>query len=159
MSIDTIERPAADLRGPVAAADWKPAPRPPGQILSGAVDLMAARGRAHGSYELLGGQLCALGALAVAAGKDPDFWDILAGPEPYGHGDVELVEAARLLVQVIAPWHDADALMVGDLVEIVWDWHDGEMVEVDGKPTWPHPPLNSTVFDAFARAEPVEAAA
>lgn len=138
----------------VADELYKPAPVAPADILTGAVTLMQARGRAFGNFEELNGSVCALGGMAMAAGRDADHWDTLHSRWPHWleHGDAELIEAGRLLVQVIAPWHEADKLTPEDVIEIVGDWHDGPKREHEGKTVYPMPPLNSTVFEALAKA-------
>lgn len=147
-----------------------PAPAPPviapSQILTGAIYLMQARGRAYGNYDNRTGELCVLGGLAVAAGKEPDCWESLRGAYPHWlePGDAELIEAARVLLRVACPTEDGEEMpaeiLVEDLIERVGGWHDGTL---DSESDQPIPPANSAVFAALTAAaeiaEPVLAVA
>jgi hypothetical protein len=123
----------------------------PAQILMRAVDLLQARGRSYGSYDDRCGQLCALGAMAVAAGKEADCWEGLHGAYPHWleQGDAELIEAARLLAAFIDDEAGKDELLVEELVGLIGDWHDGPLDPETGKH---FPPMNSAVFDALTKA-------
>lgn len=136
-----------------------PTPAPtvisPEQILTGAVYLMQERGRAFGNYDDRTGHLCALGAMAVAAGKEPDCWEGLRGAYPHWleEGDAELIEAALVLLRVACPAEDGEEMpqevLIEDLIERVGGWHDGTLNSEPGQRT---PPANSTVFAALAEA-------
>lgn len=123
----------------------------PEQILTGAVYLMQERGRAFGNYDDRTGHLCALGAMAVAAGKEPDSWEGLRGAYPHWleEGDAELIEAARRLAAVVKPGANPDTMLPEDLIEGIGDWHDGTSNTPSEKP---NAPANSVVFAAFAEA-------
>jgi hypothetical protein len=43
-------------------------------ILNAAIGVLERRGRCTGHFEIAGGQVDPLGALAVAAGMEPDTW-------------------------------------------------------------------------------------
>lgn len=124
---------------------------PPGKILLTAVELLKQRGRSYGSYDNHQGELCVLGAMAVAAGKDADCWEGLRNVYPggMGDGDAELVEAALRLIRVIPVDVDLDDLMVEDLIGAIGGWHDGTW---NGEDSEADMPTNAQVFAALVEA-------
>ncbi|MER7213536.1 hypothetical protein ABT340_41285 [Streptosporangium sp. NPDC000239] len=122
-------------------------------ILNAAVGVLENRGRCFNDYTYAD-QVCVLGALAVAAGFDPDCWmglQELAGEDRTG-AEQTLIDAAQRLASVVAPrWADS---RVEDLCVALGDWHDGERHVGDVRPT------DSQVRDALLQAATrVEAAA
>jgi hypothetical protein len=123
----------------------------PVQILTGAAELLAERGRAYGDWEY-GENLCILAAMAVAVGRTPDYWDEVreAGPDELEDVDDSLIKAARLLAGAIDnPVCDPDALSVEDLIEVISNWHDGDP---DSDRGYVNAPPNWRVFLALAKA-------
>lgn len=115
-------------------------------ILNAAIGVLGRRGRAFGTYEMSGGEVCVMGALAVAAGFEADRWmGLQAAPQDsLSAADLTLIGAARLLAGVVAPpLGDVD---VEDIVRLVGHWHDGERHPGDVQPK------NSEVFAALAAA-------
>ncbi|MFB4280792.1 hypothetical protein ACBJ59_36270 [Nonomuraea sp. MTCD27] len=124
----------------------------PHRILLAGIDLLKQHGRAFGSYDNQQGELCALGALAVAANKDAECWESMRGSWPLHAepGDRELVEAARELYMVLAGADvSPEDLQIEDLIEGVGAWHDGTPVPDSEEAI---PPANSVVFAAFSDA-------
>lgn len=114
-------------------------------ILNAAIGVLGRRGRCTNNFGWAG-KVCVLGGLAVAAGREPDYWlELGAAPQETLPGpDMALVEAARhLAAVVIPPLGDAD---LDDLIVLIGHWHDGERHPGDVQPK------NSEVFAALAAA-------
>jgi hypothetical protein len=114
-------------------------------ILHATIGVLQQRGRCFNNYEYAG-RVCVLGAMAVAAGQDPDLWVALQELDEgeQARKDAELVRAARLFASVTVPRvADAD---LEDLCVEVGRWHDGERLPGDVRPE------NSEVFEALAKA-------
>lgn len=114
-------------------------------ILNATIGVLARRGRCFGGFEYAG-KCCVLGAMAVAAGADPDVWLALQEmPEvEMASGDRELVAAARFLAAVVAPEYAG-----ADLEKVcvhVGRWHDGNRWRAD------EAPKTSVVFEALTKA-------
>ncbi|MFI7644267.1 hypothetical protein [Nonomuraea sp. NPDC049400] len=123
----------------------------PETILTGAIGLLEQHGRSYGSYDNHQGELCVLGAMAVAAGKEAECWEGLRNvyPNDMGDGDAELVEAALRLIRVIPVDVDLDDLMIEDLIGAIGSWHDGTLNDEDSPADMP---TNAQVFAALAEA-------
>lgn len=121
-------------------------------ILNAAIGVQQQRGRAFGTYELISGEVCPGGALAVAAGHPADYWMGLQAIDPveFDAGDRALVDAARCLAAVVAPgWCEASVELV---VQHIGRWHDGERRPGDVAPK------NSEVMTALRQAAELAAA-
>jgi hypothetical protein len=97
------------------------------QILTDAIGVLEQRGRSFGTYLNRQGEVCVLGAMAMAAGTDHDIWEGLGlyPEDEWELGDAELVEAARILLTLLPIEVDLNDLPIEDLVEHIGDWHDG----------------------------------
>jgi hypothetical protein len=95
-------------------------------ILHAAIGNLERRGRCLGSYEIAGGAVDPLGAMALGAGDRPDVWQGLmyCSPQEWAPHDVTMVAAARLLARVAAPLLDVDGMPVVSLVGLLGDWAD-----------------------------------
>ena len=109
-------------------------------ILNAAIGVLERRGRCTGHFEIAGGQVDPLGALAVAAGMEPDTWMGLREypAEWMDEQDGRLVAAARLLAEVAVPGQCPPDMPVHDLVGVLGDWSDAA--------------IDAQVFDALAKA-------
>jgi hypothetical protein len=96
------------------------------EILTGAVGVLQRRGRCVGDFEVGDGRVCLLGALAVAAGGDADLWRFLREFDmaDLDVQDAPLVEAARLVAEVIAPLQPVRRMSIDQLVTLIGDAHD-----------------------------------
>lgn len=129
-----------------------PAVISPAQILTGGISEMQTRGRAFGTYNQSSGEVCVLGALAMAAGQDPDHWEVLQGRLPHWlePGDAELLEAGRALAAVVRGGIDSKHLDAEELIATIGDWHDGT-IDAEAE-EYPSPPPNSQVYALVAEA-------
>lgn len=120
-------------------------------ILTDAIGVLEQRGRSFGVYLNQQGEVCVLGAMALAAGVAHDCWESLNlyPPDEWELGDAELVEASRLLLSILPYDVDFDDLTIEEIVEKIGDWHDG-VLDADGDK--PHAPANSQVFAKLAEA-------
>lgn len=121
-------------------------------ILHATIGVLARKGRCFGGFEYAG-KHCVLGAMAVAAGADPDVWLALQEmPElEMDPADRELVAAARCLATVVCPEQ-----AVADLETVcvhVGRWHDGNRWRGDMEPK------TSEVFEALTKAASLAAPA
>ncbi|GGK62211.1 hypothetical protein Sme01_04170 [Sphaerisporangium melleum] len=98
----------------------------PENILNAAIGVLEMRGRCRGNYELGDGSVDPLGALAVAAGLEPDDWmGLRTLPESQiAGGDRVLVDAAWFLVAAAVPRVETWHLPVDDMVRALGDWAD-----------------------------------
>ncbi|MEV4181682.1 hypothetical protein AB0J28_09565 [Streptosporangium canum] len=121
----------------------------PETILNAAVGVLAERGRCFGNYEYAG-EVCVMGALAVAAGKKPAYWLELqeaaasAVAQSLDTIDHALIAAAYRLAAVVVP--PLGEISVEDLCVLIGHWHDGERHLGDVRPK------NSEVRDALILA-------
>jgi hypothetical protein len=95
-------------------------------ILNASIGVLAERGRAFGDYGGATGPVCGLGAIAVAAGLEPEAWRYLSeDPEAlWSPAEVAMVAAARRLLATVAPWLNAYDTPLDDLISVVGDWYD-----------------------------------
>lgn len=95
-------------------------------ILNAAIGVLQRRGRCRGHFETRDGKVCQLGALAVAAGHEPDLWMGLRDLtfEKLGQADRVLVEAARILAQVEAPMQPVREMSLDQVVTLLGDSND-----------------------------------
>ncbi len=95
-------------------------------ILNAAIGVLQRRGRCRGHFETRDGKVCQMGALAVAAGHEPDLWMGLRDLafEKLGPADRVLVEAARILAQVEAPMQPVREMSLDELVTLLGDSND-----------------------------------
>ncbi|MEV0830957.1 MULTISPECIES: hypothetical protein [Streptosporangiaceae] len=95
-------------------------------ILNAAIGVLVDRGRAFADYGGTTGPVCGLGAIAVAAGLEPDAWRYLSeDPEAlWSPAEVAMVGAARRLLATVAPWLDAADTPLDDLISLLGDWYD-----------------------------------
>ncbi|TMR11067.1 hypothetical protein ETD86_37115 [Nonomuraea turkmeniaca] len=121
------------------------------KILTDAIGVLEQRGRSYGTYLNQQGEVCVLGALALAAGTEHDIWEGLGlyPEDEWELGDAEMVEAARQLLTLLPVKADLNDLPIQDLIEHIGDWHDG-VSDADGDK--PRPPANSVVFAKLAEA-------
>ncbi len=109
-------------------------------LLNAAIGVLERRGRCRENFVLIDGSVDPLGALAVAAGEEPDAWMGLRElPESQITGtDRALVDAAWYLVVVAVPHVDSWQLPVDDMVGLLGDWADRA--------------TDAEVFDALTKA-------
>ncbi len=95
-------------------------------LLNAAIEVLERRGRCRENFVLADGSVDPLGALAVAAGEEPDIWMGLRElPESQIVGaDRVLVDAAWYLVVVAVPHVDSWQFTVDDMVSLLGDWAD-----------------------------------
>jgi hypothetical protein len=124
------------------------------KILNGAIGILEQRGRCFGSYINQQGEVCVLGAMALAAEVEQDRWESLnvEWESEWAPKDAALVEAARTLLKLLPFEVEFDDLPIEDLVFYVGRWHDG----VFDDDRWIDSPTNAQVFAKLAEA--VEAA-
>jgi hypothetical protein len=97
------------------------------KTLRDAMGVLIHRGRAFADYgDLDSGPVCVLAAIAIAAGLGPDAWRYLdeAPEQEWEPSETRMVEAARALLAVTAPWVDAYDTAISDLISLVADWYD-----------------------------------
>jgi hypothetical protein len=116
-------------------------------LIADAASILQMRGRCRGNFVLGDGTLDPLGAIAVAAGLEPDTWMGLREiPESQIYGvDRAMVNAAWVLATVAVPRVDTPLMPVHDLVGVLGNWAD---VATDAE-----------IFDALAKAAHVAAQA
>lgn len=93
-------------------------------ILRRAARVLEVRGKATGDYEWPTGQVCPLGALGVAASQGAEAFRFLLDVLPVRVEHRAVLDAARVLLSVIAPDVDEDEATVEDIIRIVGDWAD-----------------------------------
>ncbi|WP_068922143.1 DUF6197 family protein [Planobispora rosea] len=120
-------------------------------ILNAARGVLAQRGRCFGQYEHAG-EVCVLGAMAIAAGLEPEHWfEVQTTPaDSLTDAEKNLIDAARMLARVVVP--QADGVVLHDLVVLIGHWHDGERGPGDVRPA------NSEVMAALSAAAAVASA-
>lgn len=95
-------------------------------ILNAAIGVLQQRGRCTGEFVVQDGTVDTLGAMAVAAGMEPQIWQglqELPAIQIVGR-DAVLVGAARVLAGLVAPLQDTATMPVGRLVSLLGDWSD-----------------------------------
>lgn len=109
-------------------------------LLNAAMGVLQQRGRCRENFVLIDGSIDPLGALAVAAGLEPDTWmGLREVPESEIAGvDRVLVDAAWVLASAAVPGVGAEHMPVHDLVGVLGDWSDRS--------------TDAEVFDALAKA-------
>ena len=109
-------------------------------LLNAAIGVLQLRGRCRENFELADGSVDPLGALAVAAGLEPDTWMGLREiPESQIKGiDRVLVDAAWVLASAAVPELGTEHMPVHDLVGVLGDWSDRSS--------------DAEVFDALTKA-------
>ncbi|MGA4989968.1 DUF6197 family protein [Nonomuraea bangladeshensis] len=92
-------------------------------ILADAITVLEQRGMCSGTFVIASGAVDAFGALAVAAGSEPDVWMGLREWheihwEPSDH---QLVDAAYRLAEQVLPGCDVAGMALDDLITDVGD--------------------------------------
>ncbi|MER7361831.1 DUF6197 family protein [Nonomuraea wenchangensis] len=86
-------------------------------ILADAITVLEQRGMCAGNFTVRTGEVDAFGALAVAAGFEPDVWMGLRDwNERWSPSDRQLVEAAYYLAELVLPDRDLSEMLLDDLI-------------------------------------------
>ncbi|SET52460.1 DUF6197 family protein [Nonomuraea wenchangensis] len=91
-------------------------------ILADAITVLEQRGMCSSNFVIASGAVDAFGALAVAAGSEPDVWMGLSDwNAPWEPSDRQLVDAAFYLAELVLPGRDVVGMPLDDLITDVGD--------------------------------------